>query len=244
MLLCVYVCVCSYLHLQDRSESFSILCNSSNVQGPTEDGRVVIFILDVDYHLCCVRWDTQTVHCVRIKLSTACTTGRRYTENFNYSSYQQDEPPRYCLYMSVMLCKPAPTDHCNTIGNHPHWGAGSIVPVNPMSNPEGTSRLDRRRSCYSAHSGNMQWETPGCTEYVRRLQERKPRCDASHHICVMRPSVWGKVQCQWASCLSHSAPWKLSHLVFIRSKVGSCESRPCEKLHHYVTHTSYLWSAC
>lgn len=57
--LCVCVCGCQYLHLQDRSESFSIFCNPSDVERSAENGRVVVFILDVNYHLGCVSLETQ-----------------------------------------------------------------------------------------------------------------------------------------------------------------------------------------
>lgn len=40
-----------YLYLQDGGESFSIFCNPSDVESSGKNRRVVVLILDVNYHL-------------------------------------------------------------------------------------------------------------------------------------------------------------------------------------------------
>lgn len=59
------VCVWSYLYFQDWCERFSIFCNPSDVKSSAENGRVVILVLDVNYHLSRVSWDTETIHMLR-----------------------------------------------------------------------------------------------------------------------------------------------------------------------------------
>ncbi len=46
--------MCSYHYLEHRAEDLGVLRNTTDVEHPGEDRRVVILILHVDEHLSCV----------------------------------------------------------------------------------------------------------------------------------------------------------------------------------------------